>query len=90
MPSERGVLLRRAAITALLAGGLGAGAATVAIAATHGSAPSTSASTTAATPSTSPSSKPTTKPTHNCPNMGSQSHGAPGTQGSAAPGQPNG
>jgi hypothetical protein len=90
MPSERGVLLRRAAITALMAGGLGAGAATVAIAATHGSAPSTSASTTAATPSTSPSSKPTTKPTHNCPNMGSQSHGAPGTPGSAAPGQPNG
>ena len=90
MPSERGVLLRRAAITALLAGGLGAGAATVAVAATHGSAPSTSASTTAATPSTSPSSKPTTKPTHNCPNMGSQSHGAPGMQGSAASGQPNG
>ena len=90
MPSERGVLLRRAAITALLAGGLGAGAATVAIAATNGSAPSTSASTTAATPSTSPSSKPTTKPTHNCPNMGSQSHRAPGAPGSAAPGQPNG
>ena len=56
MPSERGVLLRRAVITAVLAGGMGAGAATVAIAATHGSAPSTSASTTAATPSTSPSS----------------------------------
>jgi hypothetical protein len=91
MPSERGVLLRRAAVTALLAGGMGAGVATVAIAATHGSAPSTSASTTAATPSASPSSKPTTKPTHNCPNMGGQSHGSPGTHGSAAmPGQPNG
>jgi hypothetical protein len=90
MPSERGVLLRRAVITAVLAGGMGAGAATVAIAATHGSAPSTSASTTAATPSTS-SSKPATKPTHNCPNMGGQSHGTPGTHGSAAmPGQPNG
>jgi len=95
MPSARGVLLRRAAVTAVLAGGMGAGVATVAIAATHGSTPSTSASTTAATPSTSPSappsSKPTTKPTHNCPNMGGQSQGNSGTHGSAAmPGQPNG
>ena len=91
MPSARGVLLRRAVITAVLAGGMGAGAATVAIAATHGSSPSASASTTAATPSTSPSSKTTTKPTHNCPNVGGKSHGTPGTRGSAAaPAQPNG
>ena len=95
MPSERGVLLRRAAVTAVLAGGLGAGAATVAIAATHGSTPSTSAATTASTPSkspaTAPSPKPTGKPAHNCPNMGSQAHRNPSASGFyGAPGQPNG
>jgi hypothetical protein len=95
MPSERGVLLRRAAVTAVLAGGLGAGAATVAIAATHGSAPSTSAATTASTPSkspaTAPSPRPTGKPAHHCPNMGSQAHGNPSTSGfHGSPGQPNG
>jgi hypothetical protein len=86
MPSAKGVLLRRAVITAVLAGGMGAGAATVAIAATHGSTPSTSTSTTATTPSTSTS--PSAKPTHKCPNMGSQSHGSSSTSGYyAAPGQ---
>jgi len=95
MPSERGVLLRRAAVTAVLAGGLGAGAATVAIAATHGSTPSTSAATTASTPSkspaTAPSPRPTGKPAHNCPNMGSRAPGHPRTSGFyGAPGQPNG
>ena len=77
MPSARGVLLRRAAVTAVLAGGMGAGVATVAIAATHGSTPSTSASTTASTPS----AKPSAKPTHNCPNMGSHSRGSSHTSG---------
>ena len=82
MPSERGVLLRRAVVTALLAGGVGAGAATVAVAATHSSTPS--ASTTATTPSTAPSAK----PTHNCPNMGSRAHGSSSTSGFyAGPGQ---
>ncbi len=86
MPSERGVLLRRAVVTALLAGGVGAGAATVAIAATHGSTPS--ASTTATTPSTSPSTAPSAKPTHNCPNMGSHARGSSSTSGlPAGPGQ---
>ena len=84
MPSERGVLLRRAVVTALLAGGVGAGAATVAIAATHGSAPSASTSTTATTPSTAPSAK----PTHNCPNMGSHAQGSSSASGFyAGPGQ---
>ena len=84
MPSERGVLLRRAVVTALLAGGVGAGAATVAIAATHGSTPSASTSTTATTPSTAPSAK----PTHNCPNMGSHAQGSSSASGFyAGPGQ---
>jgi hypothetical protein len=84
MPSERGVLLRRAIVTALLAGGVGAGAATVAVAATHSSTPSASTSTTATTPSTAPSAK----PTHNCPNMGSHAHGSSSTSGlPAGPGQ---
>ena len=88
MPSERGVLLRRAVVTALLAGGVGAGAATVAVAATHSSTPSASTSTTATTPSTSPSTAPSAKPTHNCPNMGSHAHGRSGTSGFyAGPGQ---
>ena len=86
MPSERGVLLRRAVVTALLAGGVGAGAATVAVAATHSSTPS--ASTTATTPSTSPSTAPSAKPTHNCPNMGSHAQGSSSTSGFyAGPGQ---
>jgi len=84
MPSARGVLLRRAAVTAVLAGGMGAGVATVAIAATHGSTPSTSASTTASTPSTAPSAKPSANPTHRCPNMGSHSRSSSGTSGSYA------
>ena len=84
MPSERGVLLRRAVVTALLAGGVGAGAATVAIAATHGSTPSASSSTTATTPSTAPSAK----PTHNCPNMGSHAQRSSSASGFyAGPGQ---
>jgi hypothetical protein len=93
MPSERGVLLRRAAITAVLAGGMGAGVTTVALAATHGSAPSTGTSTTAtkpsAAPSTAPSAKPSAKPAHNCPNMGHGSaHSGSGTSSfRAAPGQ---
>ncbi len=84
MPSERGVLLRRAVVTAFLAGGVGAGAATVAIAATHGSTPSASTSTTATTPSTAPS----TAPTHNCPNMGRHAQGSSSASGfHAGPGQ---
>ena len=84
MPSERGVLLRRAVVTALLAGGVGAGAATVAIAATHSSTPSASTSTTATTPSTAPSAK----PTQNCPNMGSHAQGSSSASGFyAGPGQ---
>ena len=91
MPSERGVLLRRAVVTALLAGGVGAGAATVAIAATHGSTPSASTSTTATTPSTSPSTAPSAKPTHNCPNMGGHAQGSSSTSGlPAGPGQKGG
>ena len=87
MPSERGVLLRRAVVTALLAGGVGAGAATVAIAATHGT-PSASTSTTATTPSTAPSTAPSAKPTHNCPNMGSHAQGGSSASGFyAGPGQ---
>ncbi len=70
MAFARGTLLRRAAITAVLAGGLGAGTATVAMAATHGSAPSVSTSTTSATsPSSSTAATPSAAPTHNCPNM---------------------
>ncbi len=84
MPSERGVLLRRVVVTAFLAGGVGAGAATVAIAATHGSTPSASTSTTA----TTPSAKPSAKPTHNCPNMGSHAQGSSSASGFyAGPGQ---
>jgi hypothetical protein len=80
MPSERGVLLRRAVVTALLAGGVGACAVTVAVAATHSSTPAASTSTTATTPSA--------KPTHNCPNMGSHAHGSSSASGFyAGPGQ---
>lgn len=85
MPSVKGVLLRRAVITAVLAGGMGAGVTTVALAATHGSTPSTATSTTATTPSkaaTTPSKTPSAKATHKCPNMGQGSaHGSSGTSG---------
>ena len=61
MPYGKGVLLRRAILAAALAGGLGAGTATAAMAATHGCTLSASVSTTAVTlPS---------MPIHTCPNM---------------------
>ena len=68
MAFARGTLLRKAAITAVLAAGLGAGTATVAVAATHGSTPSVSTSATSTMSSSS--AKPAA---HNCPNMGSRS-----------------
>jgi hypothetical protein len=61
MLSGKGILLRRAVLTAALAGGLGAGAATAATAATHGCTLSASVSTTSATSSS--------MPIHTCPNI---------------------
>lgn len=84
MAFVRRTLLRRAAITAVLAGGLGAGTATVAMAATQGSTPSASTSTTSATsPSRATAATPPAAPRHNCPHMGSGTHGSPGS-GSAS------
>ena len=61
MPSGKGVLLRRVVLTAALAGGLGAGAVTPAMAATHGCTLSASGSTTVTTSSS--------MPIHTCPNI---------------------